>query len=153
MRVAVPPRHRARAPVVERLVGGEGDDRVEEREVDPLADTAALPPGERGGDREARVHAAQHVGHGDADLLRSPAAIVALSGDAHEAAQSLKQEVVAGTLGVRTRLPEAGDGTIDEARILPTQVLVPEPVPGKVSHLEVLDQDVAPGGEASDELL
>src|SRR3989442_917277 len=37
--------------------------------------------------------------------------------------------------------------------MVPTQVLVPEPVPGEVSDLEVLDQDVAPGGEAPDELL
>ena len=100
--VAVTPRHRARAPVIERLIGGERDDRVEEREVDPLADTAPLPPGESGGDREARIHAAQHVAHGDADFLRSPAAIVPLAGDAHEAAQSLEEEVVAGASGVRT---------------------------------------------------
>src|SRR5204863_10203921 len=87
--VAVTSRHHAGAPVVEGLIRRERDDRVEEREVDPLADAVSLPPGEGGGDREARVHAAEDIADGDADFLRSAAAIVALAGNAHQPSQPL----------------------------------------------------------------
>ena len=74
----------------------------------PCAGAVAMR--ERRQDRDRRVHAGHEVGDRDARLLRAAAGqVVALAGDAHEAAHALDDEVVAGAIGVRTVLPEAGD--------------------------------------------
>src|SRR6185312_11987075 len=101
----------------------------EEREVDALP-AAALPAlEERGEDRAGRVHAGHEVGDRHAHLLRAAAGeVVALAGDAHEAAQPLDHEVVAGPLAIGAVLAEAGDRAVDEAGVVARERLVIEPV-------------------------
>jgi hypothetical protein len=54
-----------------------------------------------GNDREPGVHAGDHIGDGDADALRAAAfAVVALAGDAHQAAHALEHQVVRGARGI-----------------------------------------------------
>src|SRR5262249_4901766 len=62
---------------------------------------------------------------------------------AHQPAQSLHHEVVARAIAVGAGLPEAGDGAVDEARMLARQRRVVETVARKVAYLEVLHQYVA----------
>ena len=42
---------------------------------------------------------------------------VRLAGHAHDAAHALRDEVEAGTVGIRTRLPESGNARVDESRV------------------------------------
>src|SRR4029453_2733510 len=66
------------------------------------------------------------------------------AGDAHQPAHRLDQEVVAGQLGPGAS-PEAGDGAPDQAGVVPSQLLAPEPEALGGPGLEVLDQHVGPG--------
>ena len=56
-------------------------------------------------------------------------------------------EIVAGARGVRASLPEAGDGAVDEARIVRCETLVVEAKLGQAADLEILDQHVGAGRE------
>ncbi len=142
--VAVALRDLARAPEIEDLVGVERDDGVEQRHVDVLPDAGriAMAQGRHHGQRG--VHAGDHVGHRDADLLRAAAReVVALAGDAHQSAHALEDEVVAGARRVRAVLSESGDRAIDQPRIDLAQIVVGEAVARQVADLVVLDDDVA----------
>ncbi len=99
---------------------------------------------QRGQDADGGVHAGHQVGHGHARLLRTAARqVVALAGDAHQAAHALNHEVVAGAAGVGAGLAEAGDGAVDQARVHFLETGVVQAVLGQAADLEVLDQDVA----------
>ena len=68
-------------------------------QIDVLADAGDCAMRERRQDRGGRVHAGHQVGNCDAGFLRPAAGqIVALAGDAHEAAHALDDEIVAGAL-------------------------------------------------------
>jgi hypothetical protein len=85
----------------------------------------ALAMQQRRGDRQSGVHAREHVGHRDPDLLRAaPRPIVPFPGDAHQAADGLEHEVVAGQRRFGSVLPEPGDRAIDETGARASQVLV-----------------------------
>ncbi len=75
-----------------------------------LAAPGALARDQRRLDRDDAVEAGEEVADRDAGALRRP---VRLAGDVHEAGHALHQVVVAGALGVRPGLAEAGDRAID----------------------------------------
>src|SRR6185369_10859183 len=75
------------------------------------------------------------------------------AGDAHQAAHALHDEVIAGAVRVRTRLPEAGDRAVDHLRIRRGEARVVEAVALEVAHLEVLGDDVALRGQLAGERL
>ena len=129
VRIAGPARRDAGHQVVHVERRHHRDRGVEQRRVDVLAFAGAVAMRERGEDRRGRVHARHQVGDRDAGLLR-PAArpVVALAGDAHEAAHPLDDEVVAGAIGVRTVLAEPGDRRVHEARMERAQRRVVETV-------------------------
>lgn len=78
---------------------------------------------------------------------------VGRAGQAHEPAHALDHEVVAGPVGVRPVLAEAGDGAIDQRRVHRLQGGVVEAVLLQPADLEVLDHHVAVGGELTYQLL
>src|SRR5262245_64763283 len=103
---------------------------------------------ERGANGDARVHAGDQIGDRDAGLLRPAArAVVALAGDAHQAAHALDHEVVARALAPRPGVAETGDRAVDQAGIERAQLRVAEAVALEVAELEVLEQHVAARGE------
>ena len=103
-------RRHAGGEEVHRLVGEDRRRGVEQREVDELAAPGSLARDQRRLDRDDAVEAGEEVADRDARPLRRP---VRLAGDVHEAGHALGQVVVAGALGVGTRLAEAGDRAID----------------------------------------
>jgi hypothetical protein len=108
---------------------------------------------QRGEDAVAGVQAGEYVREGDADLLRTAARhAVALTGDAHQAAHGLHQEIVAGLLAVRSGLAEARDRAVHEPRIERRQRGVIDAEPGRGADLEVLDQHVRVAGQGADRL-
>jgi hypothetical protein len=143
VRVAVALRYRAGGKVVHVLVGEYGDGGVEQRHVDVLAFAGDIAVGERAEDCDGAVHAGEDIGDGDAHFLRAAAGqVIALAGDAHQAAHALEHEVVAGAVGVRPALAEAGDRTVDDAGAHRLQVVVGEAVARERADLVVFDHDV-----------
>src|SRR6267378_3760565 len=108
----------------------------------------------RRADGDRSIHSGDDVGDGNAGALR-PAArrIVGLAGDAHHPAHALDHEVVAGTLAVRARLPEARDRAVNEARVDFRDVVVGEAVAREIAELVVLDEHVGSPRELARELL
>ena len=154
MPVAHPSRCLAGDEVVHRLVGGRRHGDVEQRHVDMLALTGALAFAHRGERGDGRVEPGQHVGDGDAHLLRAAARkVVALAGDRHQPAHRLDEEVVAGAVGIGPGLAEAGDRAVDQPRVDRAQALVVEPVAREPAPLVVLQQDVGGRHQPPDELL
>jgi hypothetical protein len=154
MRVADPLRHLAGREIVHRLVGEERDLRVEQREIEVLAYAGFGAMRDRGAHRDAGVHAGHHVDDRHPDALRSAARqVVALAGDAHQAAHALNHEVVARLLTIGPGMTETGYRAIDEARVYFAQILVAETVTREVAELVVLQQHVAARGEIAHDLL
>ena len=154
MLVARARRHHPADQIIHGLVGEPRHLGVEQREVDVLAAARPRATRQRGEDGRRRVHAGHQVGGGDAHLLRAAARqVVALAGDAHEAARALGDQVVAGARGVRPGLAEARDRAIDQARIDRARRSVVEAVFREAADLVVLDQDVGAAGEPADEAL
>jgi hypothetical protein len=130
--------------MVHALVGEAGDLHVEQCEVDVLAHARQVARLQSGQDGGARIEAGEDVGERHADLDRARAFFaVGASGDAHETAHALHQEVVARALRIRPRVAEAGDGAIDEARVDRVRRGIVEPVLREAADLEVLDDHVA----------
>ena len=134
--------------IVRALVGEHGDQRIEQRQVEMLADAALGAMRKRGAYGDAGVHAGDQVGDRDPRLLRAAARpVVALAGDAHQAAHALDHEVVPRPLAPRPGMAEAGDRAIDEAGVDLLQLRVAEAVAIEVAEFEVLQQHVAARGE------
>ena len=125
--------------VVEVLVAQHGDLGVEQGHVDILAFAGRLGMAQGRLNGDDRVKAGEDVGHRDADLLGLAAG---LAGDRHQPADPLYDEVVAGARRIGAVLPEAGDGTIDEAGIDCLQAVVVEAVFLQPPELEVLDHHI-----------
>ena len=110
--------------------------------------------GKCGEDRHGRIHAGHEIGDRHARLLRTAAwQVIAFAGDAHESAHALDDEVVAGAIGVRTVLPEAGDRCVDEARIQRGDAREVESVFRETAHLEVFDEHVGRKRQLADDAL
>ncbi len=131
----------------------------EQRKIDVLALAAALAREQRRLDGDDAIEPGEEIADRDARLLRRP---LRLAGDAHDSRHALNEEVVAGALGVRAGLAEAGHRAVDEPRIERLQALVVEPELLQTADLEILKEhigarrepahDLAPpvGGEISD---
>ena len=92
MAVAHPRGDGAGAEEAGRLVDERREQRPHQRDLRPLAESAALALRQRREDRDGREQAGDHVDQRDADLRRRP---VGLTGDAHQPADRLDQQVVA----------------------------------------------------------
>ncbi len=149
VRVAHAARRDARGQIVHRLVGEHRAHRVEEGEVDLLSAPAALALDQRRFDCDHAVEPGEEVADRDADLLRLA---VRVAGDVHVAGHALDEEIVSRALGVGAGLAEAGDRTIDEARIEALQAPVVEAKLRKAADLEILDQHVRARREAPHDL-
>jgi hypothetical protein len=96
--------------VVRRLVGEHRHQRIEQGEIEMLPGAALGAVGKRRAYGDARVHAGDEVGDRDACLLRPAAGtVIALPGDAHQAAHSLDHEVISRPLAPRPAVAEARD--------------------------------------------
>src|SRR5262249_34716617 len=99
-------------------------------------------------DREARVHPGHDVGDGNSDLLRAAARqLIALAGDAHQAAHALEDEIVSGEVRAWAVLAVAGHRAVDDAGVDRLQLVVAEPVFPEAPALVILQQPVAFRGE------
>src|SRR5690606_7768274 len=152
--VAVAVRDLAVGEVAGDLVAAQGDDAVQQGHVDvlPLAGYRAMV--QRGQDGDGGVHAGDDVGDGDAGFLRAAAGqVVAFAGDAHQPADGLEHEVVAGLAGAGAVLAVAGDGAVHQARVDGAQAVVVQAVAPQVADFVVLYQDVAARGQFAHQLL
>ena len=85
------------------------------------------------------VHAGRQIGDRDAGT-DAPAALFA--GDAHHPAFGLQDQVERGAVTIRSRLAEAGDRAIDDARVARTAGLVAEPELVDHADAVILEDDV-----------
>ena len=111
---------------------------------DMRALSALLAAIERGHDCDAGIKAGEQVGDRDARSHRSAARLaVGQAGDAHHPAHALDDEVVAGTVGIGSVLPEAGDRCVDQPRIALRQGFVVEAEEAERARAKILDHDIS----------
>ena len=146
MCVAKAPGRSAADHIVQRLVGEAGDADIKQAHIDMLAVTGARRMHNGGQNRGGGIGAGQDIDKGNADLHRHA---VRLSGDAHQPAHALDHEIISGAMRIRPVLPETGDRAIDELRIDGAKRFIVEPVFRQPTDLEILDKDIAFGGEAA----
>ena len=99
--------------------------------------------------RRHRVQAADHVRHPDPDLHRLAFGI---SGQAHDTAIALCQQIIARLVRIGSRLAEPCDRAIDKPRVVPAQAVVIQTVFREPADLEILDEDIAMPGKMTDRL-
>ncbi len=146
--VALALRVAAGGEIAERLVRHGGHLHVEQGDVHPLPFAGAVAVVQGGQDAVAGVHAGHDVRNGHAGAHRLA---VGHAGEAHQAADTLDDEIVARAFGVGAVLAIAGDGAVDQAGVFGAEVLVAEAVFGEAADLEVFHQDVAFGGQGADQ--
>lgn len=132
-------RHLAGCQEVHPLICESCDLHIEEREIDVLPLAAGPPFVERRENRNRRVQAREDVGNSHADLHRFA---IRLTGNAHEAAHRLHEEIVTWLVLVRTGLAEPGDRAINEPWIDCGECFVVESKLLQTADLEVLDDDI-----------
>src|SRR5918999_260767 len=138
-----------RGPELGALPDGERQGSLEERGVHVLPAPGLLAGNVSGEDSEGAEEASREVSDGDA-ALRGGAS--RLSGDAHHAGHALGDQVVAGTRGIGSGLPEAGDARVDDARVdLFERLVVYAELLGHAGA-KVLDDHVRPADEAVEDL-
>ena len=110
--------------------------------------------GEGGEHRGGGVQPGEDIGQRHADLHRTGAfLVVGAPGEAHQAAQALDHEVIAGALGIGAGLAEAGDRTVDQLRVDLLQRFIVEAIGLEPADLEVLQQDVGLGRQFANDAL
>ena len=118
MRVALPPRHRPGVEERGRLIGEHRHAHIQQGHVDMLPFPGPLGSTQRGQDGGAGVDTGEQVGDGNAHAQRPcPGGTIRATGDAHQAAHGLDQQVVASAAGVRPVLTEPGDAAINQLRM------------------------------------
>ena len=140
MRVALARRHHATGEVGLGEIHLAGHRTVEEGQVDgvtvagPLTSVQAAEHGNR------RVQSGEHIRHRDADLARGP-----FDGacNAHQAAERLDGEIIAGQVAERACAAEAGNGADDEAGIDGEQLFRAQAETIGAGGTEVFQEDVA----------
>ncbi len=90
-------------------------------------------------DRYGGIKPGADICHRHAGAQR-PAAF--LAGDGHEAAHTLRHEIIAAARCIRPGLAKAGDRTIDQRRLDAAQSLPIQPVLHQAAHLEIFDHDI-----------
>ena len=114
-----------------------------------VALAGAFPVVKRGGDGEAGLDGGRHVGQPVSGLERFAAG---QAGDRHHAGRRLDRGVVGGRRRARPRLPVAGYGAVDEARIDLLQRLVAKAHAVHRPGLEVLDDRIGGSGQPAHDL-
>ena len=133
-------------------VGGHGDLHVEQGEIEVLALAGAFAVKERGKHRLRGEGAGHEVGHRHPDFLWSATrSVVGFAGNRHHPANTLDDEVIAGTMRPGAGLPESGHRAVDEFRIDCREAVVVEAVFLEVADLVVLDDHVADRCQAPDD--
>src|SRR5262245_21940162 len=129
MLVAVAQWRLACSEIPHGLIAAKRHQTVEQRHVDVLADAGRRPVIESREDRDSRIETGDHISDGDAHLLRAAARpVVTLAGNAHQAAKTLENEIIARLLRIRPILPVAGDRAVNEPRIGGAKALMVETV-------------------------
>ena len=139
MRVAEPARLLAGDERAGRDVDQARQSRIEERHLQPGTPAGAHPPDERAEDPDCRVRPREHVHDRHARLHRLAFGV---TGDRHQAALGLDDEVIARPVRLLAVGAEPGDRAVDQSGILGSQLLVSEPEPRGRAGAEVLDDDV-----------
>ncbi len=121
-----------------------GQPDIEQGDIDMLPPARTLALGERGLNADGAVKTGEDIDPCNADLLRLA---IGCAGQVHDAAHALDQEIITGLGGAGAGLAEAGDRTIDEARVEGGERWVIEPVTGKAAELEIFDEHVGAGDE------
>ena len=104
--------------IIHRLVREDRHLCVEQREVDVLPRARAVAMGKRAENRDRRVEAGEDIGHRDTHFhWAATRMLVGLAGDAHQTADSLDHEIVAGLIAIGPGLAESGYRTIDQAGV------------------------------------
>ena len=111
----------------------------EHRYVDELAASGLLARVERGENPERRIHAGGDVGdrHAGAD-----ATAAWLAGDANHAALGLHHEIERRAIAIGSVLAEAGNRTVDDARLAFTHRRVVETELGNRANTKVFEHDI-----------
>ncbi|MNL29533.1 hypothetical protein D3C87_1512170 [compost metagenome] len=136
------------------LIPPQGNDAIEQCHVDVLAATGDRAVLERGQYGDRRVHPGHDIGDRNSGLLRAATRqCVCLAGDAHQSADGLEHEVVAGLVCARTVLAIAGDRAVHQPGIQGAEAFIVQPVASKVADLVVLDHDIADLHQLSHERL
>src|ERR1700730_12114007 len=135
-----PPRRRlAGARVGDEHAAAIMHDGILHRHLQPPALAGARAVEERADDAGRHQHAGAGVAGGRARLA---GLAVALPGDAHRAARSLRDRIERQALLVRTAVAEALDLGINDARIDRADDIVAEPEPFDRTGREVLGEDI-----------
>ena len=143
VRIAHPSRAVAGRQIVHGLVGQTGHLHVQQRHVDVLALTALLAPGQRRQHGIGGIQAGQDVGQRHAHFHGASTRFsIRPASDAHQPAQPLNQEIIAGAWRIGTILPETGNGAIHQPRIDGLQAVVVQSVLLQATQLEVLQYHV-----------
>ncbi|GBD12969.1 hypothetical protein HRbin24_00990 [bacterium HR24] len=115
------PGHLAGGEVAHKGVLQDRDLAVQHTYVEHLPPAALLPLVQGGQYADGRVQTGSDIPQGDARPNRPPAR---LAGDAHDASHALHNDVQGGLVAIGARLPEAGGGGVDEARVALRQHVV-----------------------------
>ena len=150
MRIADTLGHFAGDQIIERLERQRADGGIDQRGVDIAAAAGVLAAGERGENADRGIDAGENIGDRHADPHRRP---VRRAGHAHDAADALRHQIVAGARRRRPGLAEAGHRAIDQAGIVGGEALVIEAEFGEPADLEILDQHVGARRELFDDAL
>ena len=141
--VAHPAGGHARGGLGGRLVHQRGQQAGQQVQLDRLPPTGAVAVAQRGQDARGGEQAGDHVHQRHAHLLRLA---VGGAGHAHQPADGLEQQVVAGHGGARSRA-EPGHGARDQPRVDRRQRRVVQPQPLHDAGAEVLHHHVGALGQ------
>jgi len=89
------------------------------------------------------IHACEQIGHSHAHFLRSTPQVIALTCDAHQAADTLNGIVITCPIAVGASLTKARDTAINKFWIEGLEAVVVEPISGHVPDFEVFNEDMA----------
>ena len=136
--------------IIERLERQRADGGIDQRSIDVAALAGLLAPRQRRQNADRRIDAGEDVGSRHADPHRRA---VGVAGHAHDAADALRHEIVAGARRRRPGLAEAGHRAIDQSRIVSRQARVIEAELLQAADLEILDQHVGARHQFLDDAL
>jgi hypothetical protein len=142
--VAHPERDRAARDVGARLVDHPRQRRGEQVDLHVLPATGAVPVLQGREHPDGGVEAGEHVEDGDAGPVGFP---VGVAGEAHQPADGLDDQVVAGQPGTLLTAAEAADRGVDDTRVGLGHGRVVEPEPRERARPEVLEHDVGAGDQ------
>ncbi|MNZ98170.1 hypothetical protein D3C78_1174470 [compost metagenome] len=144
--------HLSRDQILAGIVGGRGDQGIQQGDIDVLSRRAIDITGiERGLDGIGRVLARQDVGQAGASFHRPTAGyVIRQAGNAHQAAHGLEDRVVTRPRRIGPGLAEARQRTVDQARIHLAQAGIVQAVALEIADLVVLQQHIAARSQIPD---